>query len=332
MFAFAAVACLSATGGYGPRSVRSPLLASRAPVRMASTMRNEGFATPAELEEELRAHLATIDQDVLADEELPPPLSYVELSRRGRDDLSRAVLAMGGYIQFSKALGVRWQSPPEQEKPPPKALDNFDPYKQDTSGFLKLGKTLAEAEAVLAIKKLHEFRKPERPAPPPKPEGPVRSKLQDIMNIYAPPDANATWVDDPIERRQFLIDSQLSDFQRIYVLVSAWLLASACGPHPAALLDPEVVGYLRLFVDLGALVNLCCAFYSSKLAGAQGRSRAVWVIKGLVAGGAALRELQSEQTRISVDESGSSSDSGDAVEARDDAGSESHARPSSARA
>lgn len=289
-----AIGLLLALHGYGlspgpavrvwrPREARVIVMAPSPPA----------FATLEALEDELRAYLAALPAAELEDESLPPPLAYSELSRNGRDDLSRAVLEFGGYIQLSRRLGLRWLLPKKEGRAPTIEVDNFDPTKTLRTGFLKLGNARRATEDVLETKRLDEI--PRRQPAPPTAQAAGRSKLASLLQPARVPYVNT---EDELPLRQLLVDMQMSVPQRAGALLLAWALALAFGPHPAVQLEGDA-----LLAARGAASGLAAAHgtlgaYAAVLASGQRRNPLVWWLKGTLGGVPALSELRAEDTRL----------------------------------
>lgn len=258
---------------------------------MFPTMRSE--ALDGALVEEVKDYLTNVPQQELDDDRLPPPLSYTELSRRGREDLARAVMDGGGYIALSKALGVRWQMPKKvPDKPPLVPVENFDPTASEKSGFLKLGRARADTEDILSEKPLSAFKKENATAASPnlQPE----SKLASLL---APAVAPYVSDEDDTSLRQALVDMQLSGQQRAAALLLAWTLANAFGAG-GDLVDPEIRQFLRPAALALIAVHVGSAGFAVLGAVQQGRNVVVWLAKGLLAGSSVIPELWSGDTLL----------------------------------
>lgn len=252
------------------------------------------FATIEALESELKDYLAALPAGELDDETLPPPLAYSELSRNGRDDLARAVLDYGGYIQFSKRFGLRWTLPKKEMPPPMVEVDNFDPTKVLRTGFLKLGNARKATEDILETKSLDEL--PRRQPPPAATK--ASTGLGKLASLLEPARAPYVNTEDELPLRQLLVDLQLSLTQRANTLLLAWLLAVAFGPNPAFSLDGEELLVARSVALSVLTVQSGLGVYAATLASAQQRNPLVWLLKTALGGAPALSELRSESTRI----------------------------------
>ncbi|KAG8458182.1 hypothetical protein KFE25_011713 [Diacronema lutheri] len=293
LFGCALRACALHVARSGAVRRASERLGVRARARMAGPRQPARFATVEALEAELRAHVAALPAAELDDESLPPPLAYSELSRNGRDDLARAVMDAGGYIQMSRRLGLRWALPKKAAPPPVVEVRNFDPREALKSGFLKLGEARSATEDVLETKRLSEFARREPAQLTPQQVG--RSKLAELLR---PARAPYVSTDDPLPGRQLLVDMQMSLPQRASAVLLAWALALAFGAHPTVPLDGDA-----LLAARGAAVGLAAAHaalgaYAAVLAAGKGRSAVTWALKAALAGAPALAELRDERTRL----------------------------------
>jgi hypothetical protein len=254
------------------------------------------FATVDELEAELREYVKALSPDALSDELLPPPLAYSELSRNGRDDLALAVMENGGYIQFSRRLGLRWLLPKGPVKEPAIEVNNFDPTEALRSGFLKLGNARTATEDILETKKLSEFERREANAERARELKVGRGTLVSLIEPAQKPYVN---LEDETPARQLLIDLQMTVPQRASAVLLAWTLAAAYGAHPMLTIDDATTLLaLRAASGVWVAVQLGLGGYAALLAREQERNALVWFFKTTISGAIALDELRGETTRL----------------------------------
>ncbi|KAJ1640226.1 hypothetical protein T492DRAFT_930375 [Pavlovales sp. CCMP2436] len=254
------------------------------------------FASVEQLEAELRAYLGGLPADELSDDSRPPPLAYSELSRNGRDDLARASMEFGGYIQLSNRLGVRWRLPPKEVRVPLQEVNNFDASKATRTGFLKLGNALRATEDVLETKKLSDFERSESKSTElVRQQQVARSKLASLIQPTQKPYVNE---EDKLPGRQLLVDLQMSLPQRASTVLFVWALGLAFGPHPALPLDAETALVVRTIALGWGGLHSALGIYAAVVASRQQRSAPVWLFKTALAGFPSLAEVVGESTRL----------------------------------
>jgi hypothetical protein len=201
---------------------------------------------------------------------------------------------MGGYIQDSKVLGLRWALAKGPARTPFVEIDNFDSNKALRSGFLKLGNAQKATEDVLEVKKLSDFESRETFERERQREL-GRSKLASLLQP-----SEAPYVDtaDDTPARQLLVDLQMNLPQRVTALLLTWALAAAWAPHPALPLDADTLLAVRLASGVWLGAQAALGVYTATLASAQARNPLVWFAKATGAGVAALAELRAEGTRL----------------------------------
>ena len=271
------------------------------PIAMAA------FASFEAFEAEVRAYLATLDDEALHDPDAPSPLGYVELKANGRVDLAEGCLQYGGYLAVSKQLGVRLQ---KRAPPPPSSLPTFGGNEAEEGAKMTLGfsgkeekmaadlarlQTSATATATATAAEEEQLssrgsvayaaRSDERPTPPPR--GSAASAGADGRTAAA----GATDGADGVARY-----ARLNGLQRANVLLLVFALGAGFGRTAQQVLDPSIVHTAQTAgLVLGVahvVVAAYAAFAASTSPRAEDENAALWFFKCLVSGPGGLLELR----------------------------------------
>ena len=280
---------LARAAAFGGFSVRPAARTSR-PAMMA-----QKYAEFQDLEADIKAYIATLDDTALNDPDAPSPLAYAELGTAGRPDLAEGCMKHGGYLAVSSKLGVRIQrKQPAKEGFKTKVAFGGDNYK--TGAEVTLSGNAMEDKMANDLARLASKGKAEVSTGGENIGGASvsRDRLTPFevtsQSSKSKPVKEAV-KDGPMYGLGRYI--RLDTLQRSNAILLAVLLAVAFGNTSGQVLDSSTVGAVQLAADALCVGHVMITGYGTFLASqAEGEDPVLWALKLLLTGAGGFAELQ----------------------------------------
>ena len=261
------------------------------------------FADFSELEAEVRAYLATLNDTAINDPDAPSPLAYLELQSAGRVDLVEGCMQHGGYLAVSEKLGVRVKrrvpAPPSAPRP---LFGGVDDDEADSGAGVMLSAAAKEDKmAADLIRLAAKGSAPAAPVPPPAPQSqPARvgdrlSPLKVASAAEAAGDGKQSEKGPLYGLGRYI---RLDGLQRANAVLLAGLLAAGFGRSSVDAFDPGLVGTAQLAAIVLCVAHLLIASYGAFIAATAAggeENAALWFVKLAITGAGGLRELSSRR-------------------------------------